>query len=81
MVQSDLWVERWRPQVLGDYVWSSQAQHDQVSGWVREGKIPHILMVGTPGVGKCLGPDESIRIKVDLDLLPLNIRRKIMQRL
>jgi len=38
-------------------------------------------MVGTPGVGKCLGPDESIRIKVDLDLLPLNIRRKIMQRL
>jgi DNA polymerase III delta prime subunit len=52
MVQSDLWVERWRPQVLGDYVWSSQAQHDQVSGWVQEGKIPHILMVGTPGVGK-----------------------------
>jgi replication-associated recombination protein RarA len=52
MVQSDLWVERWRPQVLGDYVWSSQAQHDQVSGWVREGKVPHILMVGTPGVGK-----------------------------
>jgi DNA polymerase III delta prime subunit len=52
MAQSDLWVERWRPQGLEDYVWSSQAQHDQVSGWVREGKIPHILMVGTPGVGK-----------------------------
>ena len=49
---SDLWVERWRPRTLDDYVWSSSAQREQVSSWVKDGKIPHILLVGTPGVGK-----------------------------
>lgn len=49
---SDLWVERWRPQTLDDYVWSSPAQQQQVNSWVKEGKIPHLLLVGTPGVGK-----------------------------
>lgn len=49
---SDLWVERWRPQTLDDYVWSSSAQQQQVSSWVKEGKIPHLLLVGSPGVGK-----------------------------
>ena len=49
---SDLWVERWRPQTLDDYVWSSSAQQQQVNSWVKEGKIPHLLLVGTPGVGK-----------------------------
>jgi DNA polymerase III delta prime subunit len=49
---SDLWVERWRPRTLDDYVWSSNAQRDQVSSWVKDGKIPHILLVGSPGVGK-----------------------------
>lgn len=52
MIKNDLWVESWRPQTLDDYVWSSDAQKNQVSGWVKEGKIPHLLMVGTPGVGK-----------------------------
>ena len=49
---SDLWVERWRPQTLDDYVWSSAGQQQQVNSWVKEGKIPHLLLVGTPGVGK-----------------------------
>lgn len=52
MAQSDLWVESWRPNSLDDYVWSSQGQRDQVTSWVKEGKIPHLLMIGTPGVGK-----------------------------
>ena len=49
---SDLWVERWRPQTLDDYVWSSAAQQQQVNSWVKDGKIPHLLLVGSPGVGK-----------------------------
>lgn len=49
---SDLWVERWRPRTLDDYVWSSGAQKEQVHSWVKDGKIPHILLVGSPGVGK-----------------------------
>lgn len=52
MAKNDLWVEKWRPNTLSDYVWSSAAQKDQVTSWIKEGKLPHILMVGSPGVGK-----------------------------
>jgi DNA polymerase III delta prime subunit len=51
-MKNDLWVERWRPKTLEDYVWSSDAQREQVQSWVQEGKLPHILMTGHPGVGK-----------------------------
>lgn len=52
MSKNDLWVERYRPQTLADYVWSSADQQNQVNAWVKEGKIPHLLLVGSPGVGK-----------------------------
>jgi DNA polymerase III delta prime subunit len=51
-MKNDLWVERWRPKTLEDYVWSSDAQREQVKSWVTERKLPHILMTGHPGVGK-----------------------------
>jgi DNA polymerase III delta prime subunit len=52
MSKNDLWVERWRPQTLTDYVWSSDSQKDQVHAWVKEGKIPHLMLCGPPGTGK-----------------------------
>lgn len=52
MSKNDLWVEKWRPRTLADYVWSSSDQQLQVESWVQEGKIPHLLLVGSPGVGK-----------------------------
>lgn len=52
MSKNDLWTERHRPKTLADYVWSSSDQQNQVQAWVKEGKVPHLLLVGSPGVGK-----------------------------
>lgn len=52
MSKNDLWVEKYRPNTLADYVWSSADQQNQVQAWVKEGKIPHLLLTGSPGVGK-----------------------------
>lgn len=48
----DLWVEKYRPRTLTDYVFRDEAQREQVQGWIRSGAIPHLLFSGAPGVGK-----------------------------
>ena len=52
MSNHDLWVERWRPQTLDDYVWSSANQKETVESWLKDGKLPMLLMTGLPGTGK-----------------------------
>jgi DNA polymerase III delta prime subunit len=47
-----LWVEKYRPQTVADYVFVDQAQRDQVNSWVTSGTIPHLLLSGAPGTGK-----------------------------
>jgi DNA polymerase III delta prime subunit len=47
-----LWVERYRPSKLEDYVWSDAAQKEQVMAWVKDGNIPNLLLSGSAGVGK-----------------------------
>ena len=61
---NSLWVERWRPQNLEDYVWIDDSQKRQVQQWVADKTIPHLLLSGGPGVGKCLGPNQEIDILV-----------------
>lgn len=75
----DLWTERYRPKTFDEYVWSSVAQKDAMESYVAEGKIPNLMLLGPPGTGKCLGPDEKIRIKIDMDSLPSSIKNKILQ--
>lgn len=48
----ELWVEKYRPKIIGDYVFRDQAQKDQVSGWVKDKSIPHLLFSGHAGIGK-----------------------------
>ena len=48
----ELWVEKYRPKTIGDYVFRDQAQKDQVSGWVKDKSIPHLLFSGHAGIGK-----------------------------
>lgn len=47
-----LWVEDYRPKTLDDYVWSSPAQRSQVESWVKDKSIPHLCLIGSPGLGK-----------------------------
>ena len=47
-----LWVEKYRPETIDDYVWRDAEQKEQVEAWINEQSIPHILLSGSPGVGK-----------------------------
>jgi DNA polymerase III delta prime subunit len=48
----ELWVEKYRPSTLDEYVFVDQDQRTIVESWIREGSIPHLLLSGGPGTGK-----------------------------
>ena len=48
----DLWVEKYRPKTVSEYVFKDEAQKQQVNGWIADGGIPHLLFSGAPGTGK-----------------------------
>lgn len=47
-----LWTEKYRPRKVSDYVWKDEDQKNQVETWIKAGSIPHVLLSGSPGVGK-----------------------------
>ena len=51
-MKNKLWVEKYRPNTVQDYVFVDERQKKQVVGWVNEGSIPHLLLSGDPGTGK-----------------------------
>ena len=48
----ELWVEKYRPKQLEEYVFKDVAQKRQVETWVKEKSIPHLLLSGSAGIGK-----------------------------
>jgi DNA polymerase III delta prime subunit len=48
----ELWVEKYRPTSVKDYVFRDTKQKKQVSSWVDSGAIPHLLFSGSAGTGK-----------------------------
>jgi len=48
----ELWVERYRPKTVKDYVFRDDAQRRQVQSWIKDGSIPHLLLSGSAGIGK-----------------------------
>ena len=48
----ELWVEKYRPKTLDGYVWRDEHQKKQVESWVKSKSIPHLLLSGSPGIGK-----------------------------
>ncbi len=48
----ELWVEKYRPNTVDDYVWRDEKQKNQVKSWIAEKAIPHLLLSGTQGIGK-----------------------------
>ena len=49
---TDLWVEKYRPDSVKDYVFRDNTQRAQVQNWIDDGGIPHLLFSGSPGTGK-----------------------------
>jgi len=48
----ELWVEKYRPNHITDYVFRDGHQRKQVENWIKEGSIPHLLFSGAAGIGK-----------------------------
>lgn len=51
-MKNNLWVEKYRPKSVDDYVFVNEQQKTQVQAWINEGSIPHLLLSGDPGTGK-----------------------------
>ena len=48
----DLWVEKYRPNNVDEYVFKDDSQRKQVQNWIDDKGIPHLLFSGSPGTGK-----------------------------
>jgi DNA polymerase III delta prime subunit len=51
-MKNQLWVEKYRPNTVADYVFVDDRQKQQVEGWIKDESIPHLLLSGDPGTGK-----------------------------
>jgi replication factor C small subunit len=49
---NNIWTEAYRPKTCDGYVFTDDAQRQQVTHWIKQGSIPHLLLSGSPGTGK-----------------------------
>lgn len=52
MSKNLLWVERYRPHTVDDYVFTDPNLADQIKFWIAEKTFPHLLLYGPSGTGK-----------------------------
>lgn len=74
----ELWVEKYRPKTIKEYVFRDDHQKQQVERWLKEETIPHLLFSGSAGIGKTtlakiLCNELGIN---DLDILEINASRE-----
>lgn len=65
-----LWVERYRPTTLKDYV-GNEAIKEKISIYLESGDVPHLLLYGTAGTGKTTLA-KLIARNIDCDLMYIN---------
>lgn len=51
-MKNTLWVEKYRPNTIADYVFTDIQQKEQIETWIKNESIPHLLFTGEPGTGK-----------------------------
>jgi replication factor C small subunit len=51
-MKNSLWVEKYRPKSVTEYVFVDERQKEQVKHWIKDGSIPHLLFSGDAGTGK-----------------------------
>ena len=74
----ELWVDKYRPTKMDGYVWRDASQRRQIESWIQQKSIPHLLLSGTPGIGKTTMAKilvNEIGIE-DSDLLEVNASRE-----
>jgi replication factor C small subunit len=48
----ELWVEKYRPNTIKEYVFRDGHQRKQIETWIKDKSIPHLLFSGSAGIGK-----------------------------
>ena len=73
----ELWVEKYRPSTVSEYVFRDDHQRKQVESWIKEKTIPHLLFSGNAGIGKTtLAKVLFNELEInDLDILEINASR------
>jgi hypothetical protein len=49
---NNIWTEKYRPTTVDEYVFTDEHLRQQVTHWIKQGSIPHLLLSGSPGTGK-----------------------------
>ena len=60
-----LWTESYRPTVIENYVGNKHII-DKVKIYLANSDIPHLLLFGQAGTGKCLDYSEKVNIEIEL---------------
>ncbi|MBM38667.1 MAG: hypothetical protein CMO97_06300 [Woeseia sp.] len=66
----ELWTEKYRPSSIDTYVFRDDKQKQQVSGWLGDGALPHLLFSGAPGTGKTTLAKVLLQ---ELDIDPMDV--------
>jgi len=74
----ELWVEKYRPKSVDGYVFRDDNQRKQITTWIKDKSIPHLLLSGSPGIGKTTLAKMLIReIGIEeYDVLEMNASRE-----
>ncbi len=86
----ELWVEKYRPERIEDYVFVDNKQKEIVEAWIANKAIPHLLLSGYPGTGKTslakvifnemfVEPGDVLKINASNERGIDTIREKIMR--
>lgn len=77
-MKNQLWVEKYRPNKVSEYVFVDEQQKQTVEHWIKDESIPHLLLSGEPGTGKTTLAKVLISELAieDFDVLEINASRE-----